>query len=200
LVAATKITAFKEELTLYSDWYKGKTKSDLESAQRIFAAYGASFGGNYDEHWNSCINDEEAEKFDAAKMKLISSLKDPAIKNKLWDFVEPALRHQLRVMEIKYQGVVISTFEYVRDYFGITYDIEKAREWYLKDTTTGQFAYQDYLGREHAARKVTALIERCIFKHAIFSISEVKSWIKKTETWLQETTGDNYSASKKYWE
>jgi hypothetical protein len=90
-------------------------------------------------------------------------------------------------MEIKYQGVVISTFEYVRDYFGITYDIEKAREWYLKDTTTGQFAYQDYLGREHAARKVTALIERCIFKHAIFSISEVKSWIKKTETWLQET-------------
>ena len=195
LIVASKITAFKEELNIYSDWYPGKTAKDLASAQSIFAGYGCSFGGNYDEHWKYDGNPQ----FDAEKAKLFAKLKSADVKNKLWDFMEPALKHQVTTMDIKNQGVIVNTFEYVRDYFGSSYDVDKAKEWYLKDTKTGEFARKDYLGKEHPARKITALIERCMFKHNIITLDEIRSWIEKIGKWLQKILGGNYLASKNYW-
>jgi hypothetical protein len=199
LMLASKITAFKEEMNFYTSPDPGRTAEDLSMAQQVLAGYGITIGGNFDEHWKTSADEEENNRYEVEKSKLIESLKDTILQNSLWAFMMPALSYQLKTMSLRNQGVVVTSFEYVRDYFGPSYNLEAARKWYLQDEQTSGFAYQDYAGKIHPARKITAFIERAMFKHQICSLSRVRSVITKTETWLNKILKKKYNESKAYW-
>ena len=192
LCVAMKLTAFKEELLIYCNDIESGNPEHLESGLRLFAAYGVGFSGNWDEHWSS-------EYIDSLIFPAVmKQLKKPEIRMAVWNFVEPALKHQLKSMQMKFKGVVVISFEYVAEYFK-NYDPEKAKEWYEKDISTNEFAYRDYRGNTNPSRKITALIERLMFKWKIMEYRNVISWIDFVGNWLRKTLGRDYNKSKQYW-
>jgi hypothetical protein len=198
LICGMKLTAFKEEMSSYDNWTAGKdTKESLEILEDVFAGYGCALGGNYDEHWQP-YQDETAAY--SAKKSIIKKLSDPAIREGIWLFIEPVLRHQIKSMNTRYRGVVVNTLEDVCSYFGTGYDVQKAKAWYLKDKSNHRFAYQDYRGVEyHPSRKITAMIERLMFKWEVCDIGKVQDWLQKLSKWLHTLLGGEYAAAKAYW-
>lgn len=193
LIVAAKLTAIKQEMQIYSEYYQGKSKIDFAKAQSVFSGYVFCNGGNF----VSWI--DNSPMYEVQKTKVISKLKNKKLKNEIWQFVQPALRHQVSTMDLKYQGILVSTFEYVSNYFGTTYDLKKAENWYKQDDTNQAFACNDYMGNEHPARKVTAFIERLVFKHQIMSLEEIRKWIEIIGDWLKQILGSEYNVSKQYW-
>ena len=112
--------------------------------------------------------------------------------------MEPALKYQVKSMPLKFQGIVVISYEYVSGYFK-NYDIKKARNWYDQDTITNEFAYKDYLGNTNPSRKITALIERLMFKWNMIEYKNVMSWINIIGDWLKKTLGPDYNLSINYW-
>jgi hypothetical protein len=193
LVAGMKLTAFKEELFIYcnKDNELGKAK-DLNWCLNIFAGYGMGFSGNWTEHFNPWYADSSIYP------KVIEQLKKPYIRKAVWNFMEPALKYQVKSMPLKFQGIVVISYEYVSGYFK-NYDIKKARNWYDQDTITNEFAYKDYRGNTNPSRKITALIERLMFKWNMIEYKNVMSWINIIGDWLKKTLGPDYNLSINYW-
>jgi hypothetical protein len=192
LIAGMKLTAFKNELPIYCNSIDSSKTGDLKQGLNIFAGYGVCFNGNWDEHWSS-------EYVDSIIFPgVMAQLKKPEIRKALWAFLEPALRHQVKTMEFKFKGIVVISYEYVADYFK-NYDLAKAREWYNKDVETEEFAYKDYLGNKHPSRKITAMIERLMFKWKVADYNSVKQWLGIIGNWLKKILGSDYAKSKAYW-
>lgn len=200
LIMAYKISKIKSDLAYWD--YDDK---DLSRIQVFFAAYSCTVG-LHDYPWFLLEDDgllisgcHKIPYFSSVYEKIIISLRSPKTQNAVWAFISPALGHQIKTMNIRYQGVIIKTFEYVKAYFLTNYDQQKARNWYLQDAKTKQFARKDYLNNANPARKAAAFIERCMFKHKILTLGEVKRWIDVGDKWLHNLLGKNYATAKAYW-
>lgn len=192
LIAGMKLTAFKEELYTYCNNIEPSHDGDMDWGLRLFAAYGAGFRGNWDEHW--CPGSDNHVVY----IQIMKQLKNSGVRKALWTFLEPALKHQIKTMQLKFQGILILSYEYVADYFQ-NYDINKAMEWYDKDSDTHEFAYIDYKGNSHPSRKITALVERLMFKWGVIDYKTISYWSAFIGNWLKKTLGQNYSKAKAYW-
>jgi hypothetical protein len=192
LCVGMKLTAFKGELLIYCKNIQPANPEDINRGLSLFAGYSASFGGNWDEHWQSTIADS------MVMTQIMDQLKKSSVRRAVWDFIQPALKYQIKSMELKYQGIVVISFEYVSSYFK-NYNVKKASEWYDQDKISKEFASKDYRGNSHPSRKITALIERLMFKWQIVDYKTVTAWIDIIGNWLKKTLGNNYAKSKIFW-
>lgn len=176
LMVGMKLTAFKKEVSIYDT---GKTcTQDLKNSMRILSAYGLNLGGNWDEHWRPKNNND--------KKRIITPIKYEFVQNLYWHSTKNAIKMILRNMTDRKQSIYYWTFWYVKDYFTNGYDLEKAKEFYESDAKHHKFAYADYTGKYHPARKVTAFVERLMFKHKVIELKEVKSWLQRINDFLKD--------------
>lgn len=196
LIVGMKLTAFKEELSLYCKTDTLPSEVSLDWHLRLFSAYSITNGGNWDEHWLPYRNKETGYDI---KLKALNQFKKKKIRKSVWKFIEPALAHQIKNLKLRFKGIVVLAMEYVRNYF-IDYDQDAAIVWYYMDEETSKFAHQDYHGETHPARKITAFIERLMFKWQICNLKDVRYWSNYLQKWLKKTLGNDYQKSLNYWD
>jgi hypothetical protein len=192
LIVGMKLTAIKEALPLYFENAEPANPEDLNRALNLYAASGICFSSSWDGAWNPRYSDSTVYP------KVMAQLKKPAVRQAIWSFIEPALSYQVKSMPLKFQGIVVITYENVAGYFK-NYNVQKAKDWYKQDAETYAFSRKDYLGNTNPSRKISAMIERLMFKWKIIDYNGVVSWSAIIGNWLKKTLGPNYAKSKALW-